>query len=300
MRSLVLLATFSALLWTAASAHAAEVRCDPGRTGHFALPQDDAVAARRWPSGARPTASTCASGLVTGPIESGDYEKVRALYRDNHPFLSSFTLASPGGNVLEALKIGRLFRKYLMTAFAPVRVASADGRERFVMPGEPQCDKARCICASACALIWFGAVDHWGTIGLHRPHTDDPSFKNLEPPAAAELYRRMLDDIRSYLDEMEVPKPMIEAMVATGSADIKWVTVGSGLSRPPSFAEWEDASCGTFSAEERNLLSRLIGRRADLNQKERKLGDQLHDKQSKWLQCRIELLSSRRDKLPPP
>lgn len=297
----LLLAVVMSLSLGMSAAHAAEVRCDPGKGGHFtSLPQDDAVYRRRWPSGVRPTSSTCVRGLLTGPIEPGDYEKVRALYRENHPFFGSFTLASPGGNVLEALKIGRLFRKYLLIALAPVRIASADGREKFVLPGEPECDSGTCICASACALVWFGAVEHLGTVGLHRPHTDDAAFKNLDPPAAAALYRQIIEGVRQYLDEMEVPRPMIDAMVATGSADIKWVTLDTGLSRPPSLAEWEDATCGSFSFEERTVLLRLKEKRGALNEKEHRLGNKLQDKQTAWRRCQVELLASKRDKLPPP
>jgi hypothetical protein len=300
MRALLAVITLSLAAWAFTPANTAEIRCDAGKFGHFVQPKDPALYGRLWPSGVRPTDATCASGLILGPIEQGDYEKVRLFYRQNHPFLHSFTLASPGGDVAEALKIGELFRKYLIIVFAPVRITSPDGREKFVLPDEPKCTAGKCLCASACALIWFGAVDHWGTVGLHRPHTDDPYFKNLDPTAAADFYRRVIDSIRQYLDEMEVPKSMIEAMVATGSADIKWVTVADDLSRPPSLAEWEDASCRTLSDDERNLLSRLNDKRAVLNQKLQKLRDKLQNKQAKRLNCRIELLASRRDKLPPP
>jgi hypothetical protein len=286
--------------WTLASAHAADVRCDPGRGGHFTLSPDDASFGRRWPSGLRPTEKTCAGGLISGPIEEGDFEKVRTLYRQNHPFLGLFTLNSPGGNVLEAIRIGQLLRKYLIIAFAPVRITDSEGHERFALPGEPQCDSGKCFCASACALIWFGAVDHWGSVGLHRPHTDDPSFKTLDPPAAAEAYRRMLDSVRQYLETMEVPEPMIDAMVATGSADIRWVTVADDLSRPPSLAEWEDASCGSFAAKDRILLSQLRQKRTDATTQEQRLRDKLMDRQAQWRKCQIELLASKRDKLPPP
>jgi hypothetical protein len=300
MRFLVLAVMLLLSIGSFTSANAAEVRCESGH--RFVLPKDeaDAAYAKRWPSGVRPTSNTCSSGLISGPIEPGDYEKVRALYRQNHPFLGGFTLASPGRNVLEALKIGKLFRRYLIIAFAPVRITSADGRERFAMPGVPECDNGRCLCASACALIWFGAIEHWGSAGLHRPHTDDPSFKALDPPAAAESYRRMLDAVRQYLDEMEVPRAMIEAMVATGSADLRWVTIADDLSRPPSLAEWEDATCGTFSAKERELLSRLSEKGANPTKEAQGVRDKLQDKQLKRRRCVAELLASRRDKLPPP
>jgi hypothetical protein len=78
-----------------------------------------------------PTESACLRGFISGPIERGDYEKVRTLSRENHPFLAAFTLASPGGDVAEAIKIGRLFRKYLIAALAPIHIRFPEGGEMF-------------------------------------------------------------------------------------------------------------------------------------------------------------------------
>jgi hypothetical protein len=88
---------------------------------------------------------------------------------------------------------------------------------------ENLCRGQECICASACALMWFGAVERLGEVGLHRPSTEDPAFKALPPAEASTTYRRILSSIISYLDEMEVPKPMIDAMVSTSSSEIRWV-----------------------------------------------------------------------------
>jgi hypothetical protein len=79
--------------------------------------QFEEVAKSLWPSGRRPIhGSNSYVGILTGPIVRGDYEKVLRLYRANHPFLNRFLLVSPGGDVDAALKSGRLFRKYLITA----------------------------------------------------------------------------------------------------------------------------------------------------------------------------------------
>src|SRR5258708_31112436 len=64
----------------------------------------------------------CLTGTLSGPISKGDYDKVVTLLRANHPFLSDFVLVSLGGDVDEALKIGRLFRKYLVGTGAPVQL----------------------------------------------------------------------------------------------------------------------------------------------------------------------------------
>src|SRR5260370_38307902 len=58
-------------------------------------------------------------GFLNGQISKGDYDKVVMFIRANHPFVRHFNLVSPGGNVDEALKIGRLFRKYLIATVAP-------------------------------------------------------------------------------------------------------------------------------------------------------------------------------------
>jgi hypothetical protein len=93
---------------------------------------------------------------------------------------------------------------------------------------------------------------------------------------------------------------MIEAMVATSSADIKWVDADNDLRRPPSLAEWEDATCGSFSIKEENLLSDLRAKRSNLTPREQNIRDQLQNRQSQWRRCQIELLSSNRDKLAAP
>ncbi len=125
MRFLALSALVLLSSWPLESAPAAEVRCASGIYGRYSLPQDEGWFRRRWPSGVRPTGSTCSSGFIFGPIKPGDYEKVRALYRQNHPFLASFILASSGGDVVEAIS-----RPYLTSESAKADGASAPAHAR--------------------------------------------------------------------------------------------------------------------------------------------------------------------------
>ena len=163
----------------------------------------------------------CFSGRLDGQISKGDYEKVVAFVSANFPNVIDFYLISPGGDVDEALKIGRLFRKQL------IGTSSVE------------------ICASSCALIWLGGIHRTGLAGLHRPYRTDPMFKALSPADASTAYRQLLERVTTYLEEMEVPKSIIETMVVTSSDDIHWVYAGTDkLGRPPSIAEWEDATCG--------------------------------------------------------
>jgi len=253
------------LCWIIVPSHAAEISCVDTYDGRF----DNKDARNLWPSGRMPIADvTCFSGLLQGQISKGDYEKVVTFLKAHHPFLGTFGLVSRGGDVDEALKIGRLFRKYLISTQAQFQFPQYDRRlprrldwdeaiatgvivlDLFAAPDMPPCRGQDCTCASACALIWFGGVRRAGHVGVHRPQIMDPMFKGLSPADASTAYRRALASIAAYLDEMEVPKSIIESMVTTSSSDIRWVDAGNdGLERvPPSIAEWEYASCGSSAA----------------------------------------------------
>lgn len=181
--------------------------------------------------------------LLNGQIERGDYQKVELFFRSNHPDLNDFYLKSSGGDVIDALKIGRLFRKYFISTNAPFRLS--DGDTYFIVPSRGECRGPNCgFCASACALIWFGGVERGGTVGLHRPRTDDRTFAGLSPGEASTFYRQVLREIETYLDEMEVPRAIIETMVATSSGEIHWVDRSDDrLDETPSIAEWSAATC---------------------------------------------------------
>jgi hypothetical protein len=212
------------------AARAAEVECLSSWDRKEPFPEEPA--SKFWPSGFRPTIGMCIEGYIHGTILKGDYEKVREIFRKSYRTLSLFTLWSPGGDVGESIKIGTLMRNYLMTAYAPrnithniIKTDPGWNRLNTFVGDEARdlCTGPECVCASACALIWFGAVERRGFVGLHRPRIDDPMFKALGPADAAKAYKGVLEDIARYMAEMEVPRPMLDAMVATGSSEVRWV-----------------------------------------------------------------------------
>jgi len=271
MRRMTALLACMIFFWSIVPSEAAKISC-VGHSGVFTREQ----AKINWPLGRMPVANvTCTTGFLNGQIFKGDYEKVATLLEANRPFLNIFALDSPGGDVDDALKIGRLLRKHLVETWAPIPFPIGGA---LVVPGVVAgdeklvslCSGPGCTCASACALIWFGGVARVGTVGLHRPSTGDPVFRQLSPSNASTGYRREVEDIVAYLDEMEVPKSIVESMVNTSSDDLRWVgAVNEGLDRPPSIAEWEDATCGRLrvdNAFERvSCVSRLLSVHRDLN-----------------------------------
>jgi hypothetical protein len=301
------IAFLALVLCCESSAWSAEVSCN--RTHGDDWEQFGFKTDKLYPSGSRPTASTCRIGLVSGEITRGDYERVLSFYRLNHPFLERFLLRSPGGDVEDALNIGRLLRKYIIAATAPSRFVNDAGREfsglgSFARTGSTfLCTGANCICASACALIWFGAPERGGTVGVHRPRTADLTFRQLGPAEAAVAYKQMLERIAEYLDEMEVPKSIIESMVSTGSAEIDWVEDESA-NRPPSFIEWVDASCGPFTVQEYKTKIELGVKKTyestSFSKNDELLYDALDQKWWNRIRCQGSLVSTSRAKLTVP
>ena len=70
----------------------------------------------KWfPSGRRPILGTsCYTAHLKGKIVVGDADEFARLLREHHPFLTAVGLTSPGGDVAEAMKVGRMIRRYLL------------------------------------------------------------------------------------------------------------------------------------------------------------------------------------------
>jgi hypothetical protein len=131
----------------------------------------------------------------------------------------------------------------------------------------------------------------------------DPGFKSLSPDEASVVYRSILDEIINYMEQMEVPKLMIQEFVATSSADIHWIDDSDGLEYPPSIVEWEDASCGSFTPQEQKKYLELMSRSASnfgMTSDEQLLYKMLAQKDNGRSICVAALMSKHRDQLPPP
>jgi hypothetical protein len=112
-------------------------------------------------------------------------------------------LNSPGGNVLAAIKIGRIIRsRWMWTA------ASDD-------PGAE--------CASACVLVLAaGAVriaSDDSKVEIHRPYFQPSFFATLSPEAARQKYGQLADVVKAYLNEMGMSQALFSEMLKVPSDD---------------------------------------------------------------------------------
>ena len=282
------------------NATAAQVACDAqvDSKGY----KDESRNANYWPGGFRPKAGMCVYGYIVGKIERGDYDKVHDLIEQNYPFIWGFYLRSEGGDVEEAMKIGRLFRKLLLKAIAPSKLM---GMTMMMFPEKADCpegaseSETSCICASACSLIWFGAVERQGRVAVHRPSTTSEIFRNATAATAQKLYQDELASISSYLDEMEIQRSVEEILLSTESSKIRWIEE-KGLERSRSFAEWEDANCGILTEEESAAKAQLEARsdrRDKISLSDKVALNLLKTKYYKIDECKFTLITSNKEKI---
>jgi hypothetical protein len=101
-----------AFLLSALSSHSADIKCLDSMMGTRQVYR---------PKDQRPyqTVTQCRNAGLFGKIETGDAEIVER-FLDEQKYLSLVHLESPGGNVVEAIKIGRMIRRrFLGTAARP-------------------------------------------------------------------------------------------------------------------------------------------------------------------------------------
>jgi ATP-dependent protease ClpP protease subunit len=119
--------------------------------------------------------------------------------RQNPPDLSAygthFGINSPGGSVPAAMAIGRMFRR----EGAWIMVSGK--------------------CYSACVFVLAGAVDRHirqsDQVGIHRPYMQTTPENPIVAGQVKQAYSRTLQDMRSYLREMNVSPRLADDMLAT-------------------------------------------------------------------------------------
>ena len=146
----------------------------------------------------------------------------RAGYRINRK-IPSITLNSPGGDLIEAMKIGHLIRKLFIETH--IR------RETFTNSGQPS------SCSSACFFIFVSGIQRQvdfsffgnskteytvNKLGLHRPYFDK-SYYSKDFGSYKTQYEKLAKITRNYLLEMGVNKVVVDKMFSIPSKSVYWL-----------------------------------------------------------------------------
>lgn len=176
---------------------------------------------------------------MRGEIELGDRERLLAFVLENrqafvdHADRVAFVI--DGGDVLEAMEIGRFLGDALVEAWLP--------------------DAGSTRCVSACFLMFAAAAARSAqpdTVGIHRPYFSPRAVARAEPGKVRERYGETFDAVRAYLDELFVPKSLSERMLSAESNDIYWLSeqdIARLGWRQSWFADFVDARCGDEGGE---------------------------------------------------
>ena len=205
--------------------------------------------------------------FINGEVEKGDLIKIKkaSLKVLDDIFFGGlqYSVNSPGGDVLEAIKIGRYMRDVLAkvntNGFIFYDYDSKDAefqRKNLVENPEQKWkmldskiidrngklkeeDLAKCY--SSCVFIFFGAVERSLTdnyykgdsrkqggkripvMGIHRPYFEPEYFSNLSIKKAKEEYARLEKVTQNYLIEMGASSELISKIFQVSSNDLQLI-----------------------------------------------------------------------------
>jgi len=171
--------------------------------------------------------------ILEGKIVAGDDLKLRDFLSTKSNFdkiSGGVFLASPGGSVEEAMKIGRLIRALRLSTDAPLGATMGHVKfgEPLIKPSHLVDPKENYLCASACFLVYVSGIYRnlyeVGRLGVHRPLRLESSFMTLSDDEA--LYAESLNRkrVENYLNQMNVPEKYVDLMFSVPHNDIRWIT----------------------------------------------------------------------------
>tara|TARA_R110002050_G_scaffold1244_4_gene8592 strand:+ start:26367 stop:27299 length:933 start_codon:yes stop_codon:yes gene_type:complete len=251
---------------------------------------------------AKSNRGTSLSGItIEGRIEKGDYRKFLALTLSTKG-VSYIFLASPGGNFLEALKIGNLIRKLKLQVWAPMFKGSHIVRLS---------DKSNAICASSCFFIYAAGINRTGSIlGIHRPYMSEDDYKSMDLTRAGNIHQALANITKEYLKEMSIPSKYFDRIMAVDSSHIEWLKTSEVEAELegfiPMYQEWFSARCEGINDQEEREYSRILklipsGSRLPIkdfpfNKEDREFITYYDNKSSNKVDCEIALLTQEQEK----
>ena len=185
--------------------------------------------------------------MVEGWIAEGDFEKFERLVtqKDNAGVV---WLASQGGDISEAMKIGRLVRELKLEVWAPAK-------SNILFPTIASAQNA--VCKGACFFIYAAGVHRRGEVlGVERP---DPSrqSRKIGLDQAAYLQTLATQTASSFLKEMGTPTAIAEHLVGLKPGVTTWLKddeVAALSGDIPEYVDWFTTNCPlTFAADMKNL-----------------------------------------------
>lgn len=224
---------------------------------------------------------------IIGPIEKGDLKKIKKASSELILSLNEydtktlqFHLNTPGGNLEEAMQIGRFAREILadIDSYGKIIIAPGSKAEQYlkkdpserrdyvVLSPQAQLKEEHLVRNySAGVLAFYGGVKRAHrdnsdqrlglynkksipVMGIHRPYYDKRFFSTLSPAEASKAYKKLEARVRDYLKEMGAPQTIVDRMFNRASNKIDMIEDDEFRkyykSEESFIEEWLIAKCG--------------------------------------------------------
>lgn len=133
-----------------------------------------------------------------------------------------------GGNLAEAMKIGRLVRALKLQTIVPSR-SSPRYQDEAVAKHHLKNPKANYMCASACFFVFAAGINRASDysqdaiLGIHRPYLSDNDLRTLSGDQAITSANRVRAAVEKYLKEMSVPAKYADLMFSVSKDEVRWL-----------------------------------------------------------------------------
>jgi len=171
--------------------------------------------------------------VLEGKIVPGDFDRVRNFLaqRSNFDKISGGVfLASPGGSITQAMRIGRLIRVLRLSTDVPSGPATGSPKfgQSVITPNELVNPSANYLCTSACFFAYVGGIYRnptWvGRLGIHRPVQLESNAKKLDVDQTLNLNWQVRGAIKKYLEEMNIPDKYVDLIYSVPPNEVRWIT----------------------------------------------------------------------------
>jgi hypothetical protein len=243
--------------------------------------------------------------ILEGTIVPGDYDKLHRLIDENCPLKTwnascprEIYLASQGGSVTEAIRIGRLVRTLRLGTEVPEDLR-ADVRQGIIGALKLRDPEVNYLCASACFFIAVAGIERSPTtaiakpiLGVHLPFMTDADLKTLSANQVITSTTQVRTIVEAYLKEMGVPSKYADLMFSIPKDEIRWITAAeyeadfAGIAS--ELRDWLNARCDKRTEVEKGLnemFDAKIMRGDKLNPEEKVLLRAMGEKLKVQVQC---------------
>jgi hypothetical protein len=246
--------------------------------------------------------------ILEGKIEAGDYDNflrlLNLINEDCGSCARRLYLESPGGSLIEAMKIGRLVRALHWETIIPSPITNPYVRpEKIYENYQIKDPKSNHICASACFFIFVGGtyrssddvdVDDNVILGIHRPYLTDKELMAQSGDQAIASASRVRDVVEGYLKEMGVPSKYAELMFSIPKDEVRWIDSAEFHADfngdIPELKDWIDARCNKLTDIEKAFSKAVDNKvRDQLTDAEKPMWDMLLKKLKAQIECEWDI-----------